>query len=97
MRDWSQLLKTLLQPVHAGNWYFSSFGRGSVLLPGARLAILSITNDSIAMRLVKAEERVHTVVCYCSLYEECWEARSELPDPTPVPKCAPPDSTEFSR
>jgi|GEM_PF-2775519 len=47
--------------------------------------------------LLTIEERVHTVGCYCSLYEECREARSERPDPVPIAQCAAADATEFSR
>jgi hypothetical protein len=97
VRDWGAMLKAVLTDVPKGNWYYSSFGRGSVLLPSGRLQLLGVVSDSIAARLVTAEARIKTVVCYCSLYEECWTLRSDEPDPTPIDACAGPDATEFGR
>ena len=97
VRDWGAMLKATLTNVPKGSWYYSSFGRGSVLLPSARLQLLGVVSDSMAARLVAAEPRIKAVICYCSLYEQCWTLRSDDPDPLPTDKCADPDATEFGR
>ncbi len=93
--DWSDVLRMLLPGASSRNSQFSIFHRGSVLLPGAHLQILTIGPDSIGHRLIAEEHRVSTTICYCSLYDQCWIARSEDPDPKPVTRCVEGSADEF--
>jgi len=45
--------------------------------------------DSADMRAFRAAigDRLKTWVCYCSLYGDCWESRSDAYQPSPVKVC----------
>ncbi len=76
---------------------YSLFRRGSVLLPGARLQLLTIGPDTISHTLIAEEHRVLTTVCYCSLYNQCWIAQSDDPDPKQVHQCVEGSPDEFAK
>jgi hypothetical protein len=87
MASWTAVLRTLMPAAHGLPYVYSSFGRGSVLLPGAQLNVLTVSTDSVNRMLREAEPRVGTTVCYCSLYNECWVARSGETDPVAIDRC----------
>jgi hypothetical protein len=65
----------------------TTFGSGLVLPTGALVDLLELP-DSGDVRLIRAQiERLHTRVCYCSLYKDCWELTSPDHDPVPVEVC----------
>lgn len=75
---------------------YSSFHRGSVLLPGAALALVEIPSDSTARVFwLAAQKRLRVVICYCSLYDDCWRADSEAEQPSPVRACEAPRGTRW--
>lgn len=80
-------LKTGKDSLPRMTTFYSSFGKGSVLLPGAHLDLLTISSDALSGKLVAAEHRIRSTVCYCSVYDECWIARSDAPDPERVARC----------
>jgi hypothetical protein len=45
--------------------------------------------------LVKQQSRWNVAFCYCSVFHECWAARSETADSTPVKQCTRDERTEF--
>jgi hypothetical protein len=46
--------------------------------------------------LVKQQSRWNVAFCYCSVFNECWAARSETADSTPVKQCTRDERTEFT-
>jgi hypothetical protein len=95
--EWDDVVTTLLESPARHNGQFSLFRRGSVLLPGAHLQLLTIGPDTVSHRLIAAEHRVLTTVCYCSLYDQCWLARSDNPDPRPATRCVEGSADEFAK
>ncbi len=72
---------------------YSSFGRGSVLPPGASRTLLTLPPGPRAVRFyLAAQARMHTIACYCSVYGECWLADSEKEEPRAVGACAAADA-----
>lgn len=60
----------------------SSLGNGSVLRPGQELTILMIPDSAVGLRFhAHAVPHMETIVCYCSLYGDCWRADSRRPNP----------------
>ena len=46
--------------------------------------------------LVKQQSRWNVAFCYCSVFNECWAARSETADSMPVKQCTRDERTEFT-
>lgn len=75
---------------------YSSFGRGSVLVPGSTRTLLTLPAGARAQKFwVAAQNRLRTQVCYCSVYDECWLADSEEPEPKELKACTADSVTEF--
>lgn len=67
---------------------YASFGRGSVLPPGASRTLLTLPSGDRARAFwEQAQTRLVTVACYCSVYDECWQADSREEEPRPVKAC----------
>jgi hypothetical protein len=76
---------------------YSSFGRGDVVPPGTNLTLLTLPSGGRAATFWReAQTRLSTVVCYCSVYDECWTADSRLDEPRRVAAC-PADSAAAFR
>ncbi len=99
--SWAEVTQAALQvgqqPLPRMATFYSAFGKGSVLLPGAHLDLLTISSDTLSGRLVAVEHRIRSSACYCSVYDECWIARSDTPDPERVAKCDDKSAEDFSR
>jgi hypothetical protein len=97
-RTWSQAVRALSGDADPGLVY-SHLGRGSVILPGATVEALVLPADEPAtMRFyVGAQTRLAGRLCYCSVYDDCWVADSDAPEPTPVPACTLVDSAQAFR
>lgn len=67
--------------------YYSSFHRGSVVLPGTDKMLLSMRGPASMTYWRAAQTRFRMRVCYCSLYGDCWLNDSEADQPAPVPAC----------
>jgi hypothetical protein len=77
---------------------YSSFGFGSVITPGANRTLLTLPPGARAQKFwVEAQTRLRTQVCYCSVYDECWNADSEEPEPVPVKSCSADTAAEFKQ
>ncbi len=95
-KDWAQVLERLEVVPGWGSVSYSDVGRGSVLMPGQSLKILVVRDTSMRARLRANVDRLATIVCYCSLYGECWRQDSREMEPHPA-KCRIDSSTEFAR
>ena len=77
---------------------YSSFGRGKVLPPGATRTLLSLPSGPRASTFwQQAQTRLVTRVCYCSVYDECWQADSRENEPRPVRECAADSAAAFQQ
>ena len=84
-------------PVERGLVY-SSLGRGSVLPPGAVRTLLRLPPGAQALSFWQAAQtRLETVICYCSIYDECWRADTREDEPVVVPACREESTTAFAR
>jgi len=85
--SWGAAVRALTNAPDSGVVY-SSLGRGSVLPPGTTRTLLRLPPGPTAQRFwAAAQTRLETVICYCSIYDECWRADSRLPEPAPVSAC----------
>src|SRR4051812_39016835 len=77
---------------------YSSFGRGSVMPAGSTRPLLRLRKGERAQQFwIAAQRRLRTVTCYCSVYDECWSADSELRDPVPIDACTTDPAAEFNQ
>jgi len=94
---WNDAVKALTGEGEPALGY-SSFGRGSVLPAGAEKTLLVLPAGDRAVKFwSEAQTRLRTVVCYCSVYDECWSADSEEDDPAPVRSCPAESKREFAQ
>ncbi len=81
-RDWSDV-------VHRAGWkaqprgaLHSDLGRGWVLLPGQTVSIYMVPDSADRFRFRREVlPRLETIVCYCSLYGDCWRYNSNATEP----------------
>ena len=91
-KDWGEVIDALAIDMRGTPSSYSSFGKGTVLLPGTKTSLLTIAPGPVAQAFHRASQsRMHTRICYCSLYEQCW-LLDETKDPRPQPtaECAEP-------
>jgi len=87
--DWPGLLTRLDQP--ADSPYGRDFISQRVLAPGESVTVFQTQHPPLVRALQAAIRRPDTVLsmCYCSIFDECWQAESgPVPeDPRPVAAC----------
>ncbi len=94
-QTWGAVVRSLTGAPDSAVVY-SSLSRGSVLSPGMVLTLLQLPAGQQAERFwAAAQTRLETVICYCSIYDECWEADSRLEEPAPVRACMADARTAF--
>ena len=93
-RNWGEVIDALGVDITGTPSSYSSFGKGTILLPGARSPVLSIGPGAGGQLFHKASQpRMHTRICYCSLYGQCWLLdRTQDSRPQPVRACAEPET-----
>ena len=95
VRNWYAAVTALTGREEPGLVY-SSFGRGSVLPPGARTVLLELRDEPVAGAFSSAaQSRLETIVCYCSIYDECWLDGPADGEPVSVPACPAADPAVF--
>jgi hypothetical protein len=93
---WSDVVHELINQPDSGLAY-SSFGRGKVVPAGATRVLLSLPPGNQARSFWQAAQtRLATVVCYCSIYDECWQADTRAKEPVSVSACADDSTNEFA-
>jgi len=87
--DWDGLLARLAQP--ADSPHGREFVSHRVLAPGETVVLFTTRHPPLARAIQSAIGREGTVLrlCYCSIFDECWQSRSdaEQADPQPVEAC----------
>ena len=95
MATWNDVVQALTGEREP-DLVYSSFGRGTVLPPGARRELLTLPSGARATKFwVAAQTRLHTVACYCSVYDECWRADSRDDEPSAVRVCEADSASAF--
>jgi len=96
VRTWAAAVRALTGDGDPGLVY-SSFRRGAVLQAGASRDLLVLPSGPGAARFwQEAQTRLATVVCYCSVYDECWRADDRDDEPEPVRACEADDAASFT-
>ncbi len=95
-RDWAEVLQRLDVVPGWGSVTYSDIGRGSVVMPGQTLSILEVRDTAVRAQLRARVDRLVTIICYCSLYDECWVQDSREMEPRAA-KCRLGGPTEFAR
>jgi hypothetical protein len=97
VRTWGAAVQALTGKADSGLVY-SSFGRGSVLPPGTTRPLLWLPPGNQAQVFWEAAQtRLETVICYCSIYDECWQAATRAEEPVAVRACRHNSKTAFIR
>lgn len=95
VKSWGAAVRALTARPDSAIVY-SSLGRGSVLPPGATRTVLRLPpGEPARLFWTAAQTRLETVVCYCSVYDECWSADTRRDEPAPVRACANDPDGEF--
>ena len=93
--NWSDAVRALTGQPDSGLVY-TSFGRGSVLPPGTVRTLLQLPPGNQARLFWDgAQTRLETVICYCSIYDECWQADTRAKEPVEVRSCRHNSRTAF--
>ena len=97
-KNWGEVLDALAIELHGTPSTYTSFGSGTVLLPGATSTLLSIGPGEAGQAFHRAvQDRMRVRICYCSLYEQCWQLdEKKAPEPQPVRSCREP-ATPFAQ
>ncbi len=87
-RTWGAVVRTMGTPAET-TLVYSSFHRGSVVLPGADREVLIIKGAQARPFWIAAQTRFRYRVCYCSLYDDCWvyDTASDADLPPAVRAC----------
>ena len=97
VRNWDAAVRALTGESEPALVY-SSFGRGIVLPPGASRTLLTLPSGARAAAFWRAAQtRLHTIACYCSVYDECWQADSRKDEPVPIRACAEDPATQLDQ
>jgi hypothetical protein len=97
VRSWSAAVRTLTGKTDSGLVY-SSLRRGSVLPPGSSRTLLRIPPGEQARAFWEAaQSRLETVICYCSIYDECWVGDTRTAEPAAVRTCTADTTAAFAQ
>jgi hypothetical protein len=85
--SWTDAIRALTGSA-AGAYSFSHIGAGSVLSPGTADTLLTLANDPTGLKFWnEAPARLSVIVCYCSVYDECWIVQDRQLEPRSVRSC----------
>lgn len=85
--DWREVAAKLgIQPTWRGV-RTSTFRAGLVVPTGGSVDLLTLPDTADGRMIRTAMGHLETWVCYCSLYGDCWENRSNDYKPKPIKNC----------
>lgn len=86
-RNWAEVATRLaIHPTWRGA-RTTTFRAGMVLPTGGRIDLVQLPDSADARMMRTAIDRVQTWVCFCSLYGDCWENRSDDYEPKRIKQC----------
>jgi hypothetical protein len=87
-RNWTDAAAKLgIRPTWQGK-RSTTFRAGLVVPTGGLIVLLNLPDSADARVIRGAMDHLQTWVCYCSLYGDCWENRSDDYEPKRVEVCA---------
>ena len=87
MHSWKETAESLHVPISFANSRSTTFRRGIVVPVGANIHLVELP-DTTDVRLIRSKvSHLHTHICYCSLYGDCWELSGDITEPTKVKAC----------
>lgn len=91
VESWGDVIIAVVGEERAQNLsYTQSTLAGRTLPPGDQLVIFDPGLGLAAERLSAEIDRFDMAVCYCSVFEECWQiSYTEFGEPEPVRECRP--------
>ena len=91
-RNWGEVVDQLGVDISGTPSTYSSFGMGTVLLPGAKTKLLELGPGGAREGFHRAAQpRMDARICYCSLYQQCWLVdHATAAEPQPVRACTEP-------
>jgi hypothetical protein len=88
VRSWKEMADSLHIPLSFRGSRTTTFRHGMVLPVASQDLHLIELPDSNDIRLIRSKAgHIQTVICYCSLYGDCWELRGTIDEPAKVKKC----------
>jgi hypothetical protein len=92
---WGAAVRALTGRPDSGLVY-SSLRNGSVIRSGTQFTVLQLPpGEQAGVFWQAAQTRLETVICYCSIYDECWQADTRTVEPVPVRACSIDTATAF--
>jgi hypothetical protein len=86
-RNWTDAAAKLgIRPTWRGK-RSTTFRAGLVVPTGGLIELLNLPDTADERMIRGAIDHLQTWVCYCSLYGDCWESRSNDYDPKPIKAC----------
>ncbi len=86
-RNWTEAAAKLgISPTWKGK-RSTTFRAGLVVPTGGLIELLNLPDTSDVRMIRSVADRLHTWVCFCSLYGDCWENRSDDYEPKRVKVC----------
>ena len=87
VHSWKEVADSLHIALRFTGSRSTTFRRGLVVPVNSNIHLIELP-DSNDVRLIRGQlSHLKTVVCYCSLYGDCWELPSDIAEPRPVKIC----------
>lgn len=73
---------------HSNSLTMTSLAPGQVIRAGDSVVIAHVHSQQFAKQAAALQKRVRVHVCYCSVLDQCWLARSDTESPEELKTCA---------
>lgn len=99
MQHWSEVFQALFKDAAVPATYSQIYGK--VLAPNTNrqttIEALRLLDVEQARLFHAAQARLDMTICYCSVYDECWIARRQDPNVTPIARCDADGTVQFEK
>ena len=87
MHSWKEVADSLHVPISFRGSRSTTFRRGLVVPVAANIHLIELP-DSADIRMIRSQvSHLRTLICYCSLYGDCWALDSDITTPDKVKAC----------
>jgi len=94
---WKEAVDSMRVQLVWKNSTSTTFGPGIVVPTNSLIELLTLPDSTDARVFRSRVDALETLVCYCSLYGDCWQAGREGYEPRPVRACSSSQTTMFER